>query len=97
MTEKKAEQVFHPYGKYIIIWLGLVNLTLITVSVAGLNLAGITVITALVIATVKSSLVLNYFMHIKHETMIFKLFIALSIIVFFVMIILTFFDIIFRP
>lgn len=85
------------YGIYILIWLGLVSLTVITVSLSGLNLTGLTVITALTIATIKSALVMNYFMHIKHETMIFKVFIAVCIIIFIVMIVLTFFDLTYRP
>jgi len=85
------------YGIYILIWLGLISLTVITVSLAGLNLTGLTVITALTIATIKSALVMNYFMHIKYETMIFKVFIAVCIVIFIVMIVLTFFDLTYRP
>lgn len=94
--EKQTEHTSHSYGINILIWLILVCLTLITVSLAGLNMPGLTVVTALIIATLKSSLVLNYFMHIKYETLIFKLFIVLCIIIFLIMISLTFFDIIYR-
>jgi len=85
------------YGIYILVWLGLVSLTLITVSLAGFNLAGLTVVTALLIASVKSTMVINYFMHIKYESVLFKVFIAVCIIIFLVMIILTFFDLTYRP
>lgn len=85
------------YGLYVLIWLGLVALTAITVTFAGLNLTGLTVITALSIASIKSVLVLNYFMHIKYESTIFKVFIAICILIFLVMIVLTFFDITNRP
>lgn len=101
MGQNHNENQHHPesagYGIYILIWLGLISLTVITVSLAGLNLTGLTVITALTIATVKSALVMNYFMHIKYETMIFKVFIAVCVIIFIVMIVLTFFDLTYRP
>ncbi len=101
MEQNHNENQHHPestgYGIYILIWLGLISLTVITVSLAGLNLTGLTVITALTIATVKSALVMNYFMHIKYETMIFKVFIAVCVIIFIVMIVLTFFDLTYRP
>lgn len=101
MEQNHNENQHHPestgYGIYILIWLGLVSLTVITVSLSGLNLQGLTVITALTIATIKSALVMNYFMHIKYETMIFKVFIAVCIIIFIVMIVLTFFDLTYRP
>lgn len=85
------------YGIYILVWLGLISFTLITVSLAGFNLAGLTVVTALLIASVKSTMVINYFMHIKYESVLFKVFIAVCIIIFLVMIILTFFDLTYRP
>jgi cytochrome c oxidase subunit 4 len=101
MEQNHNENQHHPentgFGIYILIWLGLISLTVITVSLAGLNLTGLTVITALTIATIKSALVMNYFMHIKYETMIFKVFIAVCIIIFIVMIVLTFFDLTYRP
>lgn len=101
MEQNHNENQHHPestgYGIYIFIWLSLISLTVITVSLAGLNLTGLTVITALTIATIKSALVMNYFMHIKYETMIFKVFVAVCIIIFIVMIVLTFFDLTYRP
>jgi len=101
MENNHNEKQHHPettnYGLFIFVWLGLISLTVITVALAGLNLSGLTVITALSIAIIKSTLVLNYFMHIKYETMIFKVFIAVCIVIFLVMIILTFFDLTYRP
>jgi cytochrome c oxidase subunit IV len=84
------------YGTYIMVWLGLVALTAVTVSVAGFEFGGVTVIIALLIATVKSLLVGNYFMHIKFEKVIFKIFIVVCIVTFLIMIILTFADLSFR-
>lgn len=91
-----AESHVIGYGTYIMVWLGLVALTAITVSVAGFEFGGVTIIIALLIATVKSLLVGNYFMHLKFEKAIFKVFITVCIVTFIIMIILTFADLSFR-
>ena len=96
MSEHNTESHSIGYGTYIMVWLGLVALTTVTVSVAGFNFGGITIIIALLIATVKSLLVGNYFMHLKFEKAIFKIFIAVCIVTFLIMIILTFSDLSFR-
>ena len=64
MENTHTENQTHNYGPYIVVWLALVALTAATVTFAGLNLSGLTVITALTIASIKSGLVVNYFMHI---------------------------------
>jgi cytochrome c oxidase subunit IV len=84
------------YGTYVLVWLGLVALTTLTVAVAGLNLASLTIVVALAIATTKSLLVANYFMHVKSDSRVFKVFILVCIVIFLTMIILTFVDLIFR-
>lgn len=84
------------YGTYVLVWLGLVAFTTLTVAVAGLNLASLTVVVALAIATTKSVLVANYFMHVRSDSRVFKVFILVCIIIFLTMIILTFFDLIYR-
>jgi cytochrome c oxidase subunit IV len=84
------------YGTYVLIWLGLVVLTTLTVAIAGLNLYSLTIVVALLIATTKSLLVANYFMHVRSDSRVFKVFIVVCIVIFLTMIILTFFDLIFR-
>jgi cytochrome c oxidase subunit 4 len=84
------------YGTYVLVWLGLVALTTLTVAIAGLNLYSLTIIVAMAIATTKSLLVANYFMHVKSDSRVFKVFIVVCIVIFLTMIILTFFDLIFR-
>ncbi len=91
-----AESHVIGYGTYIMVWLGLVSLTAVTVSVAGFEFGGVTIIIALLIATVKSLLVGNYFMHLKFEKVIFKVFIVVCLVTFLIMIILTFSDLSFR-
>lgn len=84
------------YGLYVLVWAGLVGLTTITVALAGFNLASLTIIVALAIAIVKSLLVTNYFMHVKTDSAVFKVFIFVCIAIFLVMIVLTFFDLTYR-
>jgi cytochrome c oxidase subunit 4 len=85
------------YRTYIWIWLGLVILTGITVSMAGMNLGRLSIGIVLAIAAIKSGLVLNYFMHLKYETgLLFKLMIPIVLAALTIFIGLTFTDIAFR-
>ncbi|MBX3008004.1 MAG: cytochrome C oxidase subunit IV family protein [Melioribacteraceae bacterium] len=87
----------HPgYVSYIIVWVALLALTSITVTIAGINLGNYTLIIAMLIAAIKSMLVINIFMHIKYEDAIFKVFLALSGLTLLIIFILTFFDFIYR-
>ena len=80
------------YGRYVLIWLGLLGLTGATVTFAGINLGRWIIITALTIASVKSLLVLNIFMHLKFEERVFRIFIVVALVTFLIFISLTFFD-----
>jgi cytochrome c oxidase subunit 4 len=84
------------YGTYVLVWAGLISFTAITVALTGFKLAAFAVVVALLIASVKSLMVANYFMHVKFDSKIFKVFILLCIVIFLTMIILTFFDLIYR-
>ena len=85
------------YKTYVLVWITLVILTGVTLSAAGMELGGWTVLIALAIAGTKSGLVLNYFMHLKSERLlIFKIIIPLVMAVFLVFILLTFSDVAFR-
>lgn len=86
----------HGYGIYVLVWLALIALTSITVSVAGVDFGKLALPIALFIAAVKSALVINYFMHIKFEEPIFKVFLLLSGVTLLVIFILTFFDVFYR-
>ena len=95
----KPEEAFHAtsYRTYILVWLGLVILTGTTVSLAGMGLGRLAILSALLIAGTKSALVLAYFMHLKSERLlIFKVIIPLVMAVFLVFIMLTFSDVAFR-
>ena len=84
------------YGTYFITWFALVFLTAITVTAAGLHLGSISVLTALVIATIKASIVVYLFMHMKYEDRGLKLLILVMLGFLAIMLGLTFTDILFR-
>ena len=83
-------------GTYILIWLTLVSLTILTVTIAAYDLGKYTLLVALLIAALKSGLVINIFMHIKFEDKLFKVFIALALSTLLAVFIFTSFDIFFR-
>ncbi len=68
----------HGYGIYVLVWLGLLALTGLTIAVAGMNIGGFTIATALIIASVKGYLVLAIFMHLRDESMMFKVFLLVA-------------------
>jgi len=94
--EHNTEYHIISYNTYILIWLSLMVFTIVTVAVAGLNLAKLTVVVALFIATIKTSLVLLYFMHLKYERSVFKIMVLVTVITLGIFIGLTFFDVLFR-
>lgn len=85
-----------PFSTYILIWLGLLMLTGVTITVAGLNLGTLSVLGAIVIAAIKSTLVVLYFMHIKYEDRVFKIMLGLAIFTLVVILALTFADVSYR-
>jgi len=86
------EKPGHSYGKYIVVWLALLTLTAITAVVAGVNLGEVTIAVALIIASVKSYLVLTVFMHLNVESKPFKIFVLVALFFLIVSIVLLFSD-----
>jgi len=69
----------HSYGIYILVWLSLMALTVVTVAIAGMNIGRFTVATALIIAAFKAYLVLSIFMHLRSETKAFVVFVIVAL------------------
>jgi len=84
------------FSTYIFVWLGLLALTALTVTIAGINLGNLTIVVALVIAMIKSILVVNIFMHIKFDMVVFKIFVIVGFLTLLAIFILTFSDYLFR-
>ena len=71
-------------------------LTFVTVAVTNVNLGALSVTTAMLIASIKATLVLLYFMHLKFDQKIYRFMVTVVLVVFFMVIIFTFFDYLFR-
>jgi len=84
------------YGVFVAVWAALIALTAITVTVAGMHLGKFSILAALAIASVKASLVLWYFMHLKYEHKLFKVLLLVPVMTLTVIIGLTFLDIWYR-
>jgi cytochrome c oxidase subunit 4 len=80
------------YGIYLLVWLGLLALTALTVTVAGINFGGLTVTTALLVASIKSYLVLRVFMHLGSEQKAFKVFVIVALFFIIISFVLLFSD-----
>jgi len=77
---KVQEKHEHGYGLYILVWLALVTLTGLTATVAGINFGKLSIAVALIIAMIKSYLVITEFMHLKTEQRVFKVFIFVALL-----------------
>ncbi|HLC18802.1 MAG TPA: cytochrome C oxidase subunit IV family protein [Thermodesulfobacteriota bacterium] len=85
------------YGAYVLVWAGLLILTLLTVA-ASRAFAGVLghVALPLLIATVKAGLVVFFFMHLKYERGIFRSIPLAVVLVFMVLFLFLFSDVAFR-
>lgn len=94
MSEEKHHVV--PYRVYIIILLGLLALTFASIGITSIEMGKLTVTAALVFACIKTYLVLTYFMHLKYDKKYIVAMVAFVFILFFVVIIITFLDYLYR-
>ena len=84
------------YLTYVTVWLQLLALTALTVAVAGIHFGFASILIVLLIAGTKSSLVGEYFMHLKHESPLLRRMVLIVLAVLAVFIGLTFTDVAFR-
>jgi cytochrome c oxidase subunit 4 len=85
-----------PYSTYLLILAGLLILTGVSVAVTQINLGAVTVTIAMLIAAVKSSLVLSIFMHLRFDNKMYT-FMAIGVILLIgVLIFITFLDYLYR-
>ncbi|MDD4890983.1 MAG: cytochrome C oxidase subunit IV family protein [Phycisphaerae bacterium] len=86
-----------PYGVYLAVWAGLIALTGLTLGTSYLHLGSVGILTALLIAVTKASLVLLYFMHLRYEGRMYFTLMLVAIVTYAVFLALTFSDYGFRP
>lgn len=85
----------HPTARtYLLVWIGLLGLTALTVALAEARLGWATILSVLIIATVKSGLVAAFFMHLRYERV--RLYVGLlliTLIAFVILLLILFADI----
>ena len=96
MSEHDGHHVEVPYGLYLKVWLALLGLTAVTVGVSLLDMKQVVVLTAMLIAALKSGLVLLYFMHLRFEKPLFLGMVLAVLVIYGIFIGCTFFDYSFR-
>jgi cytochrome c oxidase subunit IV len=85
-----------PYSLYAKVLVTLLALTFLTIFVAHFHLGTLSIAAALLIACVKASLVLAYFMHLKFDNVIYRIMVGVVLLLFASFILLTFADYWFR-
>lgn len=84
------------YSTLVAVWASLVFLTWLTVRVAEMHSGTLSVASPFIIASLKASLVLAFFMHLKYEAWFFRLMIGISLAVMAVTAWLVYSDVAFR-
>jgi len=84
------------YKAYAYVWGGLLFLTALTIAVGKMNFTRFSVLICLAIASLKSLLVLTFFMHVRYEGAFLRSVILLAILTLTAMIGLTFVDVWYR-
>ncbi|WP_338669621.1 cytochrome C oxidase subunit IV family protein [Pseudodesulfovibrio methanolicus] len=80
------------YGLFIAVWAALMVLTAITVEVSTIHLGFLNVVSAMTIASIKASLVVFFFMHLKYENRTLKTMVLVAFVILAIFIGFTFFD-----
>lgn len=84
------------YRTHGIILVLLLFLTTITITITWIDAGSFSVGVAMLVACVKASLVLFYFMHLKFDELIFKIFAGMVFLLLAIVFVITFFDYLFR-
>jgi cytochrome c oxidase subunit IV len=78
---------------YVLVFAGLIVLTVVTTAVAFVDLGPFSVVVALLIAVCKMLLVALFFMHVRHSTRLTRLVVLGGFVWLFIMILLTVSDV----
>jgi cytochrome c oxidase subunit 4 len=84
------------YKSHVVVLLCLLLLTILTVTITSVHLGPFNTAAAMLIASVKASIVLLYFMHLKFDQKIYRFMVTLVLAIYLVVIIITFFDYLYR-
>jgi cytochrome c oxidase subunit 4 len=76
--------------------MGLIVLTVITVLITSVEMGPYNTAAAMLIASIKGAIVLLYFMHLRFDNKIYGVMVAIVIAIFAAVIVVTFFDYLYR-
>ena len=85
-----------PYRTFILAWIALLVLTVVTVVVSTIDLGALNVWGAVAIASVKSGVVVAWFMHMKYEHRLLKGLLMIALVTVAIFIGLTLVDTLYR-
>ena len=80
------------YKSNVLIWIDLLIMTFVTIEIAQFNFHDLTVVIALLVASIKTYLVGYFFMHLKFENKMFRIFVGIMAFVFISFMAILFFD-----
>ncbi len=93
--EKEKHHIV-PYKVYFYILIALITLTFMSIGITKINLGGYSVLGALIFSTIKSVLVLTWFMHLKFDQPFLRFMVGFVALLFFAIIFITFLDYYYR-
>jgi cytochrome c oxidase subunit 4 len=96
MSKNEEKHHIVPYRTFLLVLLALLVFTFVSIGVTSYDLGPLTVVTALLLATFKTILVLVYFMHLKFDVKMFGILVAAVLALIGVVIFITFLDYLFR-
>lgn len=96
MQDRDTEHDTATFKTYIITWIALVILAMVSVAVTQYHLGTASILIALIIASVKTGLILYIFMHLRYESRFFRVALMLPLFVFACLIGFTFLDVLYR-
>lgn len=93
--EKEKHHIV-PYKIYFFVLLALVTFTFMSIGITKINLGEYSVLGALIFSTLKSILVLTFFMHLKFDQPFLRIMVGFVVLVFLALIFITFLDYYYR-
>jgi cytochrome c oxidase subunit 4 len=94
--EKDNHPHIVPYKTYVYVLIALLFMTFVSVAVTGIDLGPYTVSMALLLASIKSVLVLLIFMHLKFDKKFYGIMVASVFLLLACVIVITFLDYLYR-
>jgi cytochrome c oxidase subunit 4 len=96
MSENNDKTHIVPYRTFLLVLAALLVFTFISIAVTSYDLGPLTVLTAMLLATVKTILVLTYFMHLKYDIRMFAILVTAVLLLIGAVIFITFLDYLYR-